>query len=415
MSGQNKHKLGIILLLLALFSASAFAATFSVVSATYAPAPSSPGKLVTIYATIKNTSNVDSDEITVTVKPSYPFSLSESGKSSKTFATLLSNQTAIVPLEVQVDKAALNGTYSIEIQIMEKGVVQLGSPLNIHVLSYKPQVEIIESTENTAAPGAVLENRLILRNIGSSTAKNVFVGTSTDRTVTSTGVVVETPIKNVGIGMVFVENLEPGETREIEFPLGVDSTAEQKTYLVPVKIQFQDENRSEYEATRYIGVTVQGDATIDGSLSQDSGTKPFPNGNAELSVNLFNRGTATAKNVVIEVKDSPHWRIDSEQKVFIGTLDPDDFDSFTLNLHVNPDTAPGSYPLELQFEYKNQNNQNYSITKTLMLQVLTPGEAQSNGASGSIWDWLLPLILIVVILYFAYRWYKGRNTKGLKR
>ncbi len=394
---------------------SAANATYSLAAISYSPAPASPGKLLTLYATIKNTSNSESGPIAVTIKQEYPFSLSESGKNEAKFTTILPQQSVLATLELPVDKAALNGTYSVDLQVKEGEKIVFGRNISIQVLAQKPQVELVESQENTGKPGDVLETKLLIRNVGSSIAKNIFIGTSEDRTVTSTGVVVERPIKNVGASYVFVEALEPNENKQVSLQLGIDSTAEQKVHVVPIKIRFQDANRADYEVTRYIGIRVQGNAEMDASLAPNAKAKAYPGGKTDISVNLFNRGTAIARNVVVEIVDNPIWEVESEKKVFIGTLDPDDFDSFNLTAKIKPSVQPGNYPITLRFEYKNQDYQSKTEEKTVSLQVLTEQDAKANGQQGSITDWLLPLIVIVIIAYFGYRRFFAKKNSNAKK
>lgn len=412
---KQKQKILISLLLVLVTLPAVSAVAFDLISATYSPAPASPGKLITLYATIRNTSSEDSGAITVTAKLDYPFSLSPSGKSEAPFSTVLGQQTALAVLEIPVDKAALNGNYPVEIRVKQEGRVVFGRLISIQVLAFKPQIEIIESKESEASPGQILQNTIIIRNVGSSTAKNIFIGTSDDRTVTTTGTVVDRPIKNLGASYIFLETLGPNETKEIPFTLGIDSTAEQKTHSVPIKIKFQDDNRSDYEVTRYIGIRVQGNASLDGSISPNSKSKAFPGGTADVSVNLFNRGSATARNIVVEVIDNPIWEIQSEKKVFIGTLDPDDFDSFNVTAKISPNTKPGSYPITLKFEYKNQDYQTKTEEKTVTLQVVSQQDAKTNGQQGSIFDWLLPLAIIAVIAYVGYRRFFGKRNNNAKK
>jgi len=358
------------ILLVMLMIPAVSAATYDLVSTSYSPAPASPGKLLTIYATIKNTSNNESGPVIITVKPEYPFSLSDSGKSTTSFGTVLPQQSVLATIELPVDKAALNGNYSMDIQVKEGEKVAFARSITIQVLAQKPQVELVESRENNGKPGDVLEAKLVIRNVGSSAAKNIFIGTSDDRTITTTGLVVDRPIKNIGASYTFVESMEPNETKTISLQLGIDSTAEQKVHLVPIKIRFQDANRADYEVTRYIGIRVQGNAEMDASIAPNVKAKPYPGGKTDISVNLFNRGTAIARNVVVEIVDNPIWDVESEKKVFIGTLDPDDFDSFNLTAKIKPSVQPGNYPVTLRFEYKNQDYQSKTEEKTVTLQVL---------------------------------------------
>jgi hypothetical protein len=279
------------------------------------------------------------------------------------------------------------------------------------VAALKPQVEIINSGNNVAKPGQILNTLITIRNVGSSTAKNIFVGTSDDRTVTTTGVIVQQSIKNIGANYAFVESLGPNETKEIPFTLGVDSTADQITHLVPIIIRFQDENRAEFQVTRSIGVKVEGSVILDASLTPDTSDIPIAGNKVKPSIDLFNTGSGTAHGIVVEVTDNPFWTIESEKKVFIGALDPDGFDSFTIKATLNKSVQPGSYPVTLRFTYADPNYQSQTIEKTVSFQVLSPEQAAAASGQGFPWGTIILVIIILVIGYFGYRrFFAKKNT-----
>lgn len=403
-----------LILFVALLALPAFAAAaeFSIQSANYQPAPTSPGQLVTLYITIKSNNNANSGPITVTVKPEYPFLSSTSGKSEKKFDTILARQSVLAVLEIQVDNAALNGTYPLKIQIKNKdGLALLEQNLNITVNAVKPQLEIVSLSQNTGQPGELLQTTLTIKNVGSSTANNIFVGTANERTVTATGVVVDFPIKNTGTSLVFVETLSPNQTVEIPLQLGIDSTADQKTYVVPIQINYQDTNRSDYDTTRNIGIRVEGQSEVDASTTPDAKLKLYPGAIGQASVNLFNRGNAIARNIVVTVTDNPILTLQSEKTIFIGTLDPDDFDSFNLSAKVKSDTKPGAYPLVLTLEYKNQNYETKTEQHTIDLQIFSSEDA-NPGSGGIPWGTVITALVVLGILYWGYnRFVKKPNGK----
>ncbi|MBU0635907.1 hypothetical protein KKE06_02665 [Candidatus Micrarchaeota archaeon] len=397
----------LLLLFLALAIQGVQAATFSIAN-TYSPAPAEPGQLVTIWATITNSENAIAENVEVTLDLGYPFSTSEAGKSSAFFDQILSHQSKVAKLEIQTDKGALNGTYTIIVNVSEDGQSRIGKDLSITITAIKPQVELIESSISEVSVGGILETTLTLRNTGSSTAKNILIGTGEDRTVTSTGIVVDRPIKTIGPSFSFLESIEPGATETVLLKLGVDSSAEQKTHVVPLTINFQDTNRSEYSITRYLGVLVRAIAELDGTIVQDQ-TTAFPGTTAEFTINVFNRGSATARNVVVTLNAPPNVNITSEKKVFIGTMDPDDFDSFKVETTISGDTIPGELPISLLFEYKNQDFSTQSVQQQVSLNVVSQAEAQQNGGAGLLGNIILVIVLIVIIYFVYKRFFKKKK------
>ncbi len=399
-----------IALALAVFSASVLAGAVQVSSATYTPTPTGPGKLISVFVTIKNNSNSVADQVSVEPQLNYPFSLSETGRSSLFFDAIPPFQSVSGTLDIQVDKQALNGTYTLSIVAQEEGLAGVAQDVAVQVISFKPQVEIVSSNIPDAVPGQSVQAEIEVRNIGSSNAINILIGTV--ESLTSTGQIVERPIKNIGPSLVYLDSLSPNESRKVSMTLGVDSTAELKTHLIPFKIRFQDENRSESELTRFLGIRVNASAELDAYFSLESEVLLSPGARSLVTVNLFNRGVSSARNVVAEVLSSDSFTVMSEPQIFIGTLDSDDFDSFAVDLKVNSDLAPGTYPVKVAFEFKNENNENMRVEKEVPLRVFSAQEAAGNGkSSGSVFDWILPLIVIALVVFFVYRRYRNRNSK----
>jgi hypothetical protein len=118
---------------------------------------------------------------------------------------------------------------------------------------------------------------------------------------------------------------------------------------------------------------------------------------------------------VVEVVDSPIWNVESEKKVFIGALDPDGFDSFTITATLAADVKPGSYPITLRFNYRDPNYQPQTVERTVFFQVMSAQEAAAaSGQGGFPWGTALLVIIILVVGYFGYRRFFAKKS-GSKR
>ena len=405
---MNQKPIAILAILL-LLTVNAAAGAVQISTVTYTPAPAAPGQLITVWVTLKNNSQNIAQQVTVEPQPAYPFTLSATGNNMLSFDAIAPFQTVTGKLEIEIDKQALNGTCPLEIRAAETGGMGgVSSVLQIRVISYKPQIELITADLPSVEAGQTVNTMITIKNIGSSGAINVLVGTFDNAASTTTSTF---PIKNIGPTLIYVDALGPNETKQIPMMFGVDPTAEQKTHLVPITIKYQDENRSDFSVTRYLGMRVQSDAELDAYLTYEDTAKPTPGATTEITVNLFNRGAATARNIVVQVEDSPSIDILSESKVFIGTLDPDDFDSFKLNAHIKNDLAPGkTYPIRLRFEFKNQDNQTQVIQKDLNLNVFDANLANGGTQTGFPWDLVVIVIVLAVIGYFGYKRFFGKKT-----
>ncbi|MDO8625528.1 MAG: hypothetical protein Q7R47_05575 [Candidatus Diapherotrites archaeon] len=407
------NRIMIVTLLLLLLSVQASAAVLSVSTLSYEPAPAAPGQLITVWVTLTNSVNGTATSVSVEPRLSYPFTTNPTGKSTILFDSIGPYRSVTGRLDIQVDKGALNGTYPLEVRVTQGNeTTGVSSTVSITVLTYKPQIEILSAEIPDTPPGQVVNATLKIKNIGSSRAINILLGTSDDRVVTTTGAIVDRPIKNIGSTLSYIESLDAGQTADIPMRFGVDTTAEQKTYLVPIQIKYQDENRSDFSVTRYIGMRIQAQPELDTYLTYDAKAKPYPGGTVEVTVNLFNRGTGSAKNIVVEAKENPLLDITTEKKVFIGTLDSDDFDSFKFTAHVADSVKAGEpIPLTIRFDYKNENNETKTLEIIAPLTVFDATTAKTDGQSEGISLFTIVLALILVVAaYFGYQRFFGKKN-----
>lgn len=390
-------KIGLFLFVL-LFAATVSAVDLDVNSVTYSPSPAVPGEYVELWVVVKNNSGAESGEVTFSLDLDYPFSLDPGISVEKNLGTIRGNDNILVKYKVRVDSEALNGSYSIRFKTVEEKGISRSTGYSIDVQRISPQIEIISASPVEIAPGQVAEVSLSLKNIGSGKALDVLVGSEEDRTVTSTGVVVEREIKQLGSSFVYLNELKEGQERIAVISLGVNPEAEQQTYMVPIKIKFKDEELTEYSETKYIGIKVTQNAEMDSVIS-DYSVKPFPGGTTELTFDLFNIGVGDAKSLVV-LLSTEIGEFDNT-KHFIGTMSADDFDSFKATIKLNSDLQKGEHPVQVEMKYKDQYGADKTISKTLMIKVYDITEV--SAAEFDIWFWIVVLIVLFYIGRFAYR------------
>ncbi|MBU2100049.1 COG1361 S-layer family protein [Candidatus Micrarchaeota archaeon] len=387
---------------LLLFFVLAFALTVNAVnldinSVTYSPSPAVPGGYVDLWVVIKNTSGAESSPVTFLLDLIYPFSLDPGLSAEKELGKIRGHDNILVKYKLRVDSGALNGTYTVQMKTIEEGGSSRSTPYSIDVQRISPQIEIISVNPIEISPGATQEVELELKNIGSGKAIDVLVGSIEDRTVTTTGVVVERQIKQLGSSFVYLKELGAGEQKTVSVVLGVNPEADQETYTVPITIKFKDDELTDYTETKYIGIKVMENARMDSVLS-NAEPKPFPGGTTEITFDLFNTGIGDAKSLVVEV--STEIGQFENTKTFIGTMNADDFDSFKETLKLKSDLQKGEYPVTLKFFYKDQYGNDKTLTKTLMLKVYDITEVST--AEFNLWFYIVVLIVLFYVGRFAY-------------
>ncbi|MEW6295228.1 MAG: hypothetical protein AB1467_02935 [Candidatus Diapherotrites archaeon] len=392
------------------------AANLNIESVSYDPSPAMPGKEIKLWVHVKNTTTSTAKNAVFSLvltdvqndRPtSYPFYLPSDESSFRSLGDIEPLNSAVVAFRINVAKDALNADYNIFFGIGDEGQISKETKYTITILARKPQIELIESSVIELKPGVKTEVELKLKNIGAAKAINVLAGTTEDRTVTTTGVVVERQITPLGSSLSYLESIDTGKTASVKIVVSASTSSEAKLYTVPIKLIWYDENRTEYTATRYVGVRVVEDPALDLTIDSIS-PKAFPGGTSEITFNIFNVGSVAAHNIIIELDGNDIGSFD-QTKFFIGSLESDDSDTVSTTVYFNKDLKPGQNELKLTAYYKNSFFEPKQMEKGIPLVVLTQSQAQAlSQGGGSI---LLPAIIVIVILVIVVFLWRRRKKK----
>ncbi len=405
----------ILLLLVALTLFLSTAHALQVTSYNVEPSPVLPGQTFTLYAYVYNeTTSVakDAQFILILGKNSqdtaYPFSIEPTDSIVRNLGNIPAFTTVQVQYQVTVNPSATDGIYTI--QLLADSASGGGGKLEVPILIFTrtPVLTIVQSSPSTALVGETVNLQLTLKNMGVSPAYDIVVSLAEDRTVTSTGVVVERSIVPLGSASTFVGDLTIGDTKTITVPVSISPTATSKAYFVPVTIDYYDSNHSVYSSTDYIGLKVSGEPELN-AYPSDATPLPQAGKASRLSIDIFNTGLGPAKFVTASVSSDVFTSNQSDY--FIGTIESDDFDTIIIDSLVSSSVSPGMYPVSVIINYKNEYGDVQSFTKEVQMKVYSSGEA--NGGNGD--SSPLPLIvgiLVVAGLIWWFRFRKPANGKG---
>ncbi|MFA4855048.1 MAG: hypothetical protein WC634_00480 [archaeon] len=394
-------KILMAVLLMLLLAAPAFAGDLKANSLSYEPAPVAPSSAITIWVQIKNDSGYDAEDSIIRMEVEFPFSLQPGEEAEKSLGLIKAYATTTVEYKLLVDAKAVDGLYGIKVMVGEQQPTKQAI-FSVKVLSGTPKLEIVESDVYMFSPGQVGPVNFTVQNIGGSIAKDITLKINPERTVTSTGVVVEREIVSLGAAAKYIASLDHNEKATVNLTLAVNQGTALKNYSVPVTLEYFDQNGTAKTQTAYLGIKVTADAQVDAVINSVN-PKAFPGGTSEIVIDMFNVGLADAKYVVVEISGE-HASIE-EPKQFIGTLEADDFDSFKTNVSFDPATPLGELPMTLKVYYKNDDLEEQVTTKQLSVNILSPGAATDmTGGALMIFIGLISLALELIGLYVVARW-----------
>ena len=149
-----------------------------------------------------------------------------------------------------------------------------------------------------------------------------------------------------------------------------DGSAEAGIYKIPVKVKYEVDGESkEKDFTISIVVNAEPDFIL------SSNSMILKNQKNEIEIIITNKGLAGAKFLEIEINEAG-YSILSQNKVYIGDLDSDDFDSASFEIFTK-DSGAISIPVILK--YMDSNNKEYSELLFLQLKSYSREEAVKLG------------------------------------
>ena len=171
-------------------------------------------------------------------------------------------------------------------------------------------------------------------------------------------------------------------------------------------LKWQDNNKNDFSTSRTIGVRVVKEPSIDvglGEVKQNALNKELQ----DVSIDIFNKGSSTAKNVTVEIK-TINAELLTSSKVFVGTLESDDFDSFKSTIKIP--VKGKDITFQIAMTYTNSNEDELKVEKEVSVSHnLTEPTTTENGPG------LMTIIIGLIILGVVGNWgYQKFLKKGKK-
>jgi len=386
----------LLLIVVLMFVGVAFAAAPTITQVSYDPTPVVPGTTATVFIQIENTEDILQEEVTITLKDEFPFTIE--GEKIKNIGNINKFGKALAEFTISIEPSAETKEYDLPITISTKnqpnGVTR---DYSITVSGKDPLIKAINLTQDELAPGQAKEINITLKNVGTSTAYDIILEVQEERTVTQGGIVVEREILPLGAATAYVEKIIPGGEATMQIKLLANREAELRSHVLPIEISYRKSNGERETTTSYIGINITGPVNIDSTIKENA-DKLIAGQPSTLTVELFNKGDGKAQYTTTDVETSIGTIARSKQ--FIGTLEPNDVDSFNIQITPNIETKTGEYTIELKISYQDTDAEIKTKTLSLPIKVYSIQDAgQVNPSQGISF---LPILVIIVIIVAGY-------------
>ncbi len=342
------------------------------------PYPAEPGDVVTLGVEVQNNGYGAAENLVVEINVTDPFMLLPGEEQTKTFVKIGASKSVKTSYKLHVDSHAVSDNYKIKFFSYQSGDTSIKRMNEISLnVQGNPNLIIEDVTTNPGRlnPGDVVQLKFRIKNVGTGSAKDIeiqFPNTTYLKPVLSTG-------------EVYIEELGPGETRDVEMDISIDSSAEQETYTPELTISYRDEGNALATDTKIIGLSVSGSINL-----EIIKIEPLYERNI-LRIEVANKGTTEAKSL--------------EAKLIIGnkTIDID----YVSQLKENRKTT-FDFPLVLKgtgnlvMDYIGPGIEKNQVSKEIVLNYEIPssGNGTLTGAA---------VIVVLVILYIFWRKFRKKK------
>ncbi|MBS3081205.1 hypothetical protein J4221_07070 [Candidatus Pacearchaeota archaeon] len=201
-----------------------------------------------------------------------------------------------------------------------------------------------------------------------------------------------------------ISEIKEDKIKNARFTLIVLNNAEPDVYKIPIKISYKGEESNETKTKNsIISLKVNVIPVVEITKEESLLLKGQKN---EMSLRVINKGLSDVTFLEVEVLDSSYYQLLSPQKLYIGDLESDDFDSFDFNIFIN-NNVPDKINLLVKINYKDSFNNEYSENADVPVNVYDKNKAIELGllkkSNTGIIIGIIITIILVVVLYRTWR------------
>ena len=208
---------------------------------------------------------------------------------------------------------------------------------------------------------------------------------------------------------VSFDELREGKSKTADFRLVALNTATAGIYKIPVHISYTDTN-DDLRKTKdsLISITVNSKPVLGINVGENLLLK---NSNNQLTIQIVNKGLSDVKFLEINLKPSAYYDILSQNSVYIGDIDSDDFDSADFQIFFKSD-SPDIVYVPVTINYKDPTNKPYTEDFSVPVNVYTKDKAIELGLMPQSRTGLyVGIVIALIIIFFIYRYFRKRSKR----
>lgn len=360
------------------------------------PVPLQTSEYADVWVEVVNNGNTDARNVELEFTENYPFRVDPGEQKNWSIGELVPGEEYLIHLQARVDENAVQGENEL--------VFRTISGANDFSATHKVPVEVRSDNDllsisevefpERIAPGSSHEMSLTVENLADGQIKNIEAKLDLSNI----------PVATSGTTSQAVTKISSDSSEKISFRLNTDETAENGVYKIPVTLEYENEAGSEFTRETTVGAVVGGTPQLEAGLNSVE-SELTPGSTETVTLRFVNRGRGSADFVEVQLDDTENFEVLSPKSVYLGDMDPDDYQTADFQINVASDAENISAPVELS--YKDVSGEK-TDSQTVDVPVYTQSQLERYGmaSSGS----SLPIVAVVIVLLAgAYYWRRRRN------
>ncbi|OYT43690.1 MAG: hypothetical protein B6U88_00315 [Candidatus Aenigmarchaeota archaeon ex4484_56] len=387
----------ISLIIICLLLIPAYADSYALISIStlkYEPSPAQPGKYLRLYLNVENVGTANADNLIIVLEPNYPFYLDKSENATRDIGMLEPSKNAIIDYKIRVASDAVEGDNELKLKYSTDGNMWIEKKITITIQTLDANLAIKNFESKPIEPGKTNTLKITIKNEADSYLRDINLKLDLSNLPFS-------PINHTEEKRIY--HLESGEEKILKFNLLASPDADSNPYKIPLEISYYDSIGQKYEKTNYVTLIINSKPEIEVAL--DKSTILSPNKVGEITLDVINKGLTKIKFLTVYLEKSNEYEILSPSMVYIGNLEPDDYDTIDYKIYVKSNS--GKFPLKLTLNYRDNNNKIYSEEKTVNLIVYSENDLRRYNFVSE--DYTMYIICFIVIIFLLYIYRKKKK------
>lgn len=379
------------------FAESSGTSSIYVSVARYEPFPAEAGQFVDVWLKVENLGSGTSNDVTLELLPKFPFSL-ESGDTVQELGPVASGSALLVKYRVKVDEKATSGDNILQVRFKPAPLsAWVTKDITIFIQLHDAVLSVSDIIADEMVPGKIQTISLSLENMADAYLKDVSASIDF-----SSASLPFAPIDSVNEKRI--SSIDRKEKKEMFFEIITYPDAASGVYKVPLLLKYSDATGKNYSRQYLLGLVVNSKPDFEIAIQKYDIMQEGTSGT--VTVSISNTGPGVIKFMAMEVLPSDKYEILGERSIYLGNLNPDDYQTGALKLYVNKGATARAktIPVNIVLTYRDGLNNMYSKNATLDARVYSNEEisafglAPSSGSSTAIYA-----VVALVAIYYLYR------------